>query len=365
MWTPGNATPVTPHIECPSMSRQHVRPPEARYDDRRSPAARPRGNAAVTRSDEPLPVILVVDDGDCRRGRSWRPSIADMATTTTSRPNRRRRTPMATTRGPPRRRTAGRADRGRPPDARRDGRVAASPDRIRLHPRPQRLLLTDWSDFTSVEATVQAIILGEIDTWIARPFSPADEEFHAVLTAALARWTHESDRAGVAFTIVGDPWDAAAGGPSGCVRATPVPVRFRDAASPEGQALLARAGAEGRLPVVILADGRRLPQPSQADVAMAIGLQRPIGDERVDVAVIGGGPAGLAAAVYGASEGLSCDGHRVDRHRRPGQLQPDDAELPRFPGRRDGCRADSARFQQAITFGVKFVLGRARDWRCA
>src|SRR4029077_2291679 len=64
-------------------------------------------------------------------------------------------------------------------------------------------------------------------------------------------------------------------------------------------------GVDGALPVLVFADGQALARPSQADVAAAIGIQKTVGTERVDVAVIGGGPAGLAAAVYGASEGLS------------------------------------------------------------
>ncbi len=84
-----------------------------------------------------------------------------------------------------------------------------------------------------------------------------------------------------------------------------LPFRFWDAASAEGRALLDAAGVGALLPVVILADGRALVQPSQADVATALGVQGSISEDRVDVAVIGAGPAGLAAAVYGASEGLS------------------------------------------------------------
>src|SRR4051812_43181965 len=150
------------------------------------------------------------------------------------------------------------------------GLLAAS---RRLHPTAQRLLLTDWADFSTVEETVQALTVGEIDTWVARPFGPADEEFHTVLTAALARWTHEADRAGVALTIIGEPWDPAAGRLRDAFARLLLPFAFRDAASAEGRALLDGASVSGRLPVVILADGRALVEPSQADVAMALGVQ--------------------------------------------------------------------------------------------
>ena len=84
-----------------------------------------------------------------------------------------------------------------------------------------------------------------------------------------------------------------------------LPFAFRDAASAGGPGAARGGGVEGPLPVVILADGRALARPAQADVATALGVQARSAPERVDVAVIGAGPAGLAAAVYGASEGLS------------------------------------------------------------
>ena len=201
-------------------------------------------------------------------------------------------------------------------------------------------LLTGWADFTAVDATVQAMILGEVDTWVARPFGRADEEFHTVLTASLARWTHEHDRAGVALTIVGDPWDSAAGELRDGFARLLLPFAFRDAQSGEGKALLVAAGIEGPLPVVILDDGRALARPGLSDIAAALGVQESVGEGRVDVAVIGGGPAGLAAAVYGASEGLTVTVIEFDEHRRPGELEPDAPELSRFPGRRHRCRAD-------------------------
>jgi thioredoxin reductase (NADPH) len=78
----------------------------------------------------------------------------------------------------------------------------------RLHPSAQRLLMSDWGDMKTVEHTVQAMVLGEIETWVGRPLNQADEEFHIVVTTALARWAHEHERGGVVLTIVGNPYDA-------------------------------------------------------------------------------------------------------------------------------------------------------------
>jgi thioredoxin reductase (NADPH) len=311
----------------------------------------------MTQSDDPLPVILVVDDEPAPRaalleavrrryGHDYDVSAASSA-----------------------------ADaKVRLEDLRRGGRAVAMivadhhmPDETgarllaasrRLHPTAQRLLLTDWADFSTVEDTVQALTVGEIDTWVARPFGPADEEFHTVLTGALARWTHEADRAGVALTVVGEPWEASAGELRDAFARLLLPFRFRDAASPEGRALLDAAGVEGPLPVVILADGRALVQASQADVAMALGSQGSVGAERVDVAVIGAGPAGLAAAVYGASEGLSVVVIESTAIGGQASSSPMMRNYLGFPAGVTGGELTARAYQQAVTFGVKFLFGR-------
>ncbi len=228
----------------------------------------------------------------------------------------------------------------------------------RPHPTAQRLLLTDWADFSTIDETVQALTVGEIDTWVARPFGPADEEFHTVLTTALARWTHEADRAGVGLRIVGEPWDASTGQLRDAFARLLLPFRFWDAASAEGRALLNAAGVGESLPVVILADGRALVQPSQADVATALGVQGSISGERVDVAVIGAGPAGLAAAVYGASEGLSVTVIESTAIGGQASSSPMMRNYLGFPAGVTGGELTARAYQQAVTFGVKVVFGR-------
>ncbi len=228
----------------------------------------------------------------------------------------------------------------------------------RLHPTAQRLLLTDWADFSTVDETVQALTVGEIDTWVGRPFGPADEEFHTVLTSALARWTHEADRAGVALTIVGEPWDPATAALRDAFARLLLPFRFRDAASSEGRALLDTAGVQGPLPIVIFADGRAIARPSLSDVAVALGVQSAISDARVDVAVIGAGPAGLAAAVYAASEGLSVVVIESTAIGGQASSSPMMRNYLGFPAGVTGGELTARAYQQAVTFGVKFVFGR-------
>ena len=228
-----------------------------------------------------------------------------------------------------------------------------------LHPTAQRMLLTDWGDFTAIGATVHSMVLGEIETWIARPFGHADEEFHVVVTTALARWTREHERGAVAITVVGNPYDPSTVELRHALARIMVPFRFIDAATVDGLAALDSAGIEGPLPVVIMADGRAFPSAGSFEVAGALGMQATVGDERVDVAVIGGGPAGLAAAVYGATEGLSVT--LVEPSDLGGQASssPMLRNYLGFPAGVTGAELTARAFQQAITFGARFVIGRS------
>jgi thioredoxin reductase (NADPH) len=229
----------------------------------------------------------------------------------------------------------------------------------RIQPTAQRMLLTDWADFTAIETTVESIVLGEIDTWVGRPFGHADEEFHGVVTTALARWAREHDRAGVGLTIVGDPWDPATVELRDGFARLLLPFAFRDAGAPEGRALLETAGIEGPLPVVILADGRALPHAGPFEVAGALGVSTTVGAGRVDVAVIGGGPAGLAAAVYGATEGLAVTLIEPTSFGGQASSSPMLRNYLGFPAGVTGAELTARAFQQAVTFGAKFVIGRA------
>jgi thioredoxin reductase (NADPH) len=228
-----------------------------------------------------------------------------------------------------------------------------------LHPTAQRMLLTDWGDFTALGATVHSMVLGEIETWIARPFGHDDEEFHLVVTTALARWSREHGRGAVALTIVGNPYDTPTAELRHALARILVPFRFVDAASLDGQARLDSAGIDGPLPVVIMADGRALPAAGAFEVAGALGMQATTDEGRVDVAVIGGGPAGLAAAVYGATEGLSVT--LIEPSELGGQASssPMLRNYLGFPAGVTGGELTARAFQQAITFGARFVIGRS------
>ena len=175
-----------------------------------------------------------------------------------------------------------------------------------LHPSAQRVLLITWGDQASLEPMLEATVRGDIDAYVVRPGPSPDERFHRFVTEQLEQWGRSNLPGLEVVRVVGDEWAPRSHELRELLGRNGVPFGFYPAGSPDGQHLLAEAGAAGSArPAVVLFDGRVLSDPSNAEVAQAIGVQTQPGEGRYDVAVIGAGPAGLAAAVYGASEGLS------------------------------------------------------------
>ena len=175
-----------------------------------------------------------------------------------------------------------------------------------LHPSARRVLLITWGDQEGLEPMLQATVLGDIDAYVVRPGPSPDERFHRFVTEQLDEWGRSNLPGLEAVRVVGEEWAARSHELRELLGRNGVPFGFYPAGSPDGQRLLGEAGTAGiALPAVVLFDGRVLSDPSNAEVAQAIGVQTEPGSGCYDVTVIGAGPAGLAAAVYGASEGLS------------------------------------------------------------
>jgi thioredoxin reductase (NADPH) len=170
----------------------------------------------------------------------------------------------------------------------------------------KRLLLQDWDYGPPPEPILQAIALDHIDAYARRPATVPDEEFHLSVTGLLEEWARANLPRPEVMRVVGEEWSARSHEVRDLLSRNVLPFGFYPADARPGQALLEQAGAAAAaLPAVILFDGRVLENPSNAQLAEAIGMRTSPGPGVYDVAVIGAGPAGLAAAVYGASEGLS------------------------------------------------------------
>jgi thioredoxin reductase (NADPH) len=176
-----------------------------------------------------------------------------------------------------------------------------------VYPTAKRTLLVEWGDRTAPKPILQAMSLGRIDYYVNKPWSLPDERFHKVISEFLYDWAREHGPKFEEIRIVGERWSPRSHELRDLLGRNGILHTFYPADSDEGLELLAQTGrTSARLPVVVLFDGQVLVDPSNADIADACGANPPM--EQIptfDLVVIGAGPAGLAAAVYGASEGLS------------------------------------------------------------
>jgi thioredoxin reductase (NADPH) len=171
-----------------------------------------------------------------------------------------------------------------------------------IYPGARRVLLTAYAD---TGAAIDAINVIDLDHYLLKPWDPPEEKLYPVVDALLEAW-EESDHRPVPETkVVGHRWSARSSEVREFLARNQVPYRWYAADEPEGQRLLAAAGADGlTLPVVITPDGDPLIEPTDAELAARVGLVTSPSKDFYDLIVVGGGPAGLGAAVYGASEGL-------------------------------------------------------------
>jgi thioredoxin reductase (NADPH) len=173
-------------------------------------------------------------------------------------------------------------------------------------PTAKRVLLVGRGIHPRSDRIVDALAVGHIDAYFAGPSTVPDETFHRAVTELLEEWARSHLPSFEAVRVVGEEWSAWSHETRDLLSRNGVSFGFYPSDSDRGTAVLREVGASAAsLPVVALFNGVVLERPSPTDIAAALGLQTSSGSGLYDVAVIGAGPAGLAAAVYGASEGLS------------------------------------------------------------
>ena len=227
-----------------------------------------------------------------------------------------------------------------------------------LHPAARRVLLITWGDQASTERILRATILGDLDAYVVKPGPPPDERFHRFVTEQLDEWGQSHLPRAEVVRVVGEEWAARSHELRELLGRNGIPFGFYPAGSPEGQRLLEETGAAVEsLPVVVMFDGRVLARPSNAEVGEALGVRTKPGSGCYDVTVIGAGPAGLAAAVYGASEGLAT--LILEPEAMGGQAST--SSLIRnylgFPAGVSGGELAVRAYQQAWNFGAEYVYG--------
>src|SRR6267143_2318677 len=180
-----------------------------------------------------------------------------------------------------------------------------------LHPLARRVLLIRISDTGAIGEMEQAFTLNRLDTYLTKPWEPAEEWLYPTLGDLLREWVRatEAGPRSTVIQLIGDLWHPRCNRLKDLLDRNGLPYAFYPTDSPHGREVLASVGKEGQsLPVLVLNDGRQvqcLVDPDPEEVAPLLGVDIQPRVHECDVLIAGAGPAGLAAAVYAASEGLS------------------------------------------------------------
>src|SRR5580692_11826075 len=225
-----------------------------------------------------------------------------------------------------------------------------------IYPGARRVLLTAYAD---TGAAIDAINVVDLDHYLLKPWDPPEEKLYPVVDALLDAWLESDHRPVPETKVVGHRWSARSSEVREFLARNQVPYRWYASDEPEGQRLLDAAGTDGlSLPVVITADGDPLIEPSDAELANRVGLATTPSQDFYALIVIGGGPAGLGAAVYGASEGLRTV--LLERTATGGQAGQS-SRIENYLGFPDGVSGaqltDRAR-RQAAKFGAEVLTTR-------
>lgn len=243
-----------------------------------------------------------------------------------------------------------------------DGLDRLTPVRSRL-PSARRGVVVNWGDFGRAAQVFEAITLGHIEFILVRPEHSRDEEFHRSFTEVLEEW-HETRGGGFEAVRIIDLRDRSPRTHEllDMFARNHIPVGFHPIDSEEGRLTAERAGGPVDLPVLELRftpEPKVLGNPTDLEISDAFGLmERPDPETCFDVTIVGAGPAGLAAAVYAASEGLRT--LVVERQAVGGQAGTSSMirNYPGFPKGVSGQKLAYSAFHQAWVFGATFLFMR-------
>lgn len=174
-----------------------------------------------------------------------------------------------------------------------------------IFPDAKRTLLTAYAD---TDAAIKSINSAKLDYYLLKPWNPPEERLYPVLNDLLDDWLAGFRPPFEGIRVIGNRWSPFSHQVKDFLARNQIPYQWLDVElQQDAEKLVEYAQADGRqqLPLVLFPDGSRLIQPSNLEIAAKIGLQTQAERPFYDLAIVGGGPAGLAAAVYGASEGLS------------------------------------------------------------
>ncbi len=228
-----------------------------------------------------------------------------------------------------------------------------------LFPRARRALLTAYAD---TDAAIAAINVVDVDHYLLKPWDPPEEKLYPVVDAMLETWRALGDAPVLDVQIVGHPWSAPSHEVRDFLARNSIPYRWWTVDDAEGRRLLDAAGVDASaIPLVVTPEGTTLTAPSLNELAQAVGMSTTPATDFYDLVIVGGGPAGLGAAVYGASEGLRTV--LVERQATGGQAGQS-SRIENYLGFPDGVSGgqltERAR-RQAGKFGAELLTTRVVD----
>ncbi len=231
-----------------------------------------------------------------------------------------------------------------------------------LYPDARRVLLTAYAD---TEAAIRAINSARIHYYLNKPWDPPEEKLYPVITDLLEDWRTGYRPPFEGLRVIGHRWLLKDHKVRNFLSRNHVPYRWLDVTADPGvlKLLTDRQLDPARLPVVLFADGTWLVDPDLEILAARVGLSTQAAQEFYDLVVVGAGPAGLAAAVYGASEGLKT---LVIEPEAPGGQAGSSSRIENylgFPSGVTGAELGRRAHTQASRFGAEFVMQRATGLR--
>jgi thioredoxin reductase (NADPH) len=223
-----------------------------------------------------------------------------------------------------------------------------------IYPMAKRALLTAYSD---IDAAVRAINEAHLDHYLSKPWDPPEEHLYPVLDELLDEWQVMRPRERAGLRLVGHQWSPRSHAVKDFLASNLIHYEWLEATRDEGARTLLDAGGVDAtdLPALFLESGEVLRNPSVLDIAKSLGLATTAARELYDLAIVGAGPAGLAAAVYASSEGLRT--LLLDRHSAGGQAGTSSRieNYLGFPSGVSGSELTRRAVAQAVRLGAEFI----------
>jgi len=234
---------------------------------------------------------------------------------------------------------------------------------IALYPEAKRVLLTAYAD---TEAAIRAINAAKIHYYLNKPWDPPEEKLYPVLDDLLEAWKQGYKAPYEGIRVIGLRWSPTDHAVRDFLSRNRIEYKWLDPeTAPEAVDLLKEKGLDdAKLPVVLFGDGTAMVQPTTMELAARIGLRTQAREEFYDVIVVGAGPAGLAAGVYGASEGLRT---LVVEPDAVGGQAGSSSRIENYLGFPQGLSGDELAkraFLQANRLGAEFLTQRVTNIRC-